>query len=178
MIATQRRTVATATTRALPDETELAAPVAVRMTRPNDSALMTPIANRDIFSQNDSAVTWRMGSLIESTKPVAAITASALQNHGANRRQTSVSGSSVRIWPSTRNATFSIETNTMPIITMWMVCSSGVSQSVDWIATLNGVACNHAANSSTARYRLVARGSCLLLPLLLERRIDVAAADL
>ena len=42
--------------------------------------------------------------------------------------------------PSTRSATFSIDTNTMPIIVMWIVCSSGVSHSVDWIATLKGVA--------------------------------------
>ena len=105
-----------------------------------DSALTMPTASSDIFNQNDNAETCRMGSLIESTRPVAAITQRALQNHGANRRQTSASGSSARTRPSTRSATFSIDTNTMPIIVMWIVCNSGVSHSVDWIATLKGVA--------------------------------------
>ena len=90
------------------------------------------------------------------------MTPSALQNHGANRCQTSASGSSARICPSTRSATFSIDTNTMPIIVMWIVCSSGVSHSrrLDRDAEWSGL--QPLRELEHARYRLVRAG---VLPL-------------
>jgi hypothetical protein len=99
--------------------------------RPKYKALVTPIKIIDILSQKDSADAWRTGSPIVRIKPVPSMTPSAVQNHGENRCQTSTSGWSARTWPSTRSATISIDTNTMPIIVMWIVCNSGVSQSRD-----------------------------------------------
>ena len=50
----------------------------------------------------------------------------------------------------------------MPIIVMWIDCSSGVSHSGDWIATLKGVACKPLRELEHARYRLVRAGGLLL----------------
>src|SRR5436190_1260047 len=50
-----------------------------------------------------------------------------------------------------RSTIISTETNTMPIITIWMACSSGVSHSVDWMAMDSLVLPNHRANSNISR---------------------------
>ncbi len=78
----------------------------------------------------------RTGSPTISTRPVSAITTRPLHIHGAKRFQTAANGSSVRTLPRTRSAIMRLETNTMPIITMWVDCSTGMIQLIDWIFTL------------------------------------------
>src|SRR5262245_58317804 len=64
----------------------------------------------------------------------------------------------------------------MPILTMWIVCKSGVSHSRDRIATLSGVDPNHYAKSYTVSDRLVRAGGPRLLTLLrLLRRVEAGA---
>ena len=61
--------------------------------------------------------------------------------------------------PRTRNAIIRIETKTTPIIRMWIDCSNGMIQSIDWIVTLRRVVCEplgeseHQATRSLGRCR-------------------------
>ena len=101
-----------------------------------------------IFNQNDRAVNSRTGSPITRTTPVSAMTTRPLHIQGANRLHTLANASSTCTRPRTRNAIIRIETNTRPIIKMWIDCSNGMIQSIDWIVTLRRVVCSHSAKAS------------------------------
>src|SRR5690606_11204690 len=116
----------------------------------------TPTTISAIFSQNDKLVNSRTGSAITSSTPVMTMTTSADQSQGANRRQTSPNVCSTRTSSSTRSETTRTETNTMPIIRIWIDWMSGTAHPADWIARLKGVAWSHSANSSI--YAFTAEG--------------------
>ena len=69
--------------------------------------------------------------------------------HGANRLQTAANGSSARTLPTTRSVIIRLETNTTPIIRIWIDWSSGMIHSTDWIVRLTELAWSHSANSCT-----------------------------
>ena len=84
--------------------------------------------------------------------PVTTITTSPYHIHGANRAHTAANGSSARMRPITRNAIMRLDTNTTPIVTMWIDCSSGIAQVASLIAWLSALVSSAVPSSFTPHH--------------------------